>query len=125
MASCCWVVGNSHFLNLDTGLTFFLTLTLCSFLLAQREDAGNGARRSLMWLSWAAMAGATLSKGLIGLMIPGAVLVIYSLIYRQFSFWRRLHLLTGSLLFLLLAAPWFVLVSERNPGFADFFFIHG
>lgn len=124
MASCCWVVGNSHFLNLDTGLTFFLTLTLCSFLLAQREDAGNGARRSWMWLSWAAMAGATLSKGLIGLMIPGAVLVIYSLIYRQFNFWRRLHLLTGSLLFLLLAAPWFVLVSERNPGFADFFFIH-
>jgi 4-amino-4-deoxy-L-arabinose transferase-like glycosyltransferase len=124
MGSCCWVVANSHFLNLDTGLNFFLTLTLCAFLLAQREDAGNGERRSWMWLCWAAMAGATLSKGLIGLMIPGAVLVLYSLVYRQFSYWRRLHLITGLVLFLLLAAPWFILVSERNPGFADFFFIH-
>lgn len=124
MGSSCWVVANSHFLNLDTGLTFFLTTALCAFLLAQREDAGHGARRGWMWLCWAAMAGATLSKGLIGLMIPGAVLVIYSLVYRQFGFWRRLHLITGLILFLALAAPWFILVSERNPGFADFFFIH-
>ncbi len=28
------------------------------------------------------------------------------------------------LIFLVLAAPWFVLVSLRNPGFAEFFFIH-
>jgi 4-amino-4-deoxy-L-arabinose transferase-like glycosyltransferase len=32
--------------------------------------------------------------------------------------------LWGPLLFLALAAPWFVLVSMRNPEFAKFFFIH-
>lgn len=124
MGSSCWVMANSHFLNLDTGLTFFLTLSLCAFLLAQREDAGLAARRNWMWLCWAAMAGATLSKGLIGILIPGAVLVLYSLLFRQFFFWRRLHLITGLILFLALSAPWFVLVSMRNHDFAQFFFVH-
>ncbi|WP_166642096.1 ArnT family glycosyltransferase [Paludibacterium purpuratum] len=124
MGSSCWVVLNSHFLNLDTGLMAFLTLSLCSFLLAQREDAGQSARRSWMWLCWAGMAGATLSKGLIGIAIPGAVLVLYSLLFRQFAFWRRLHLVSGLIVLLLLTAPWFIQVSLKNPGFAHFFFIH-
>ena len=124
MGSSSWVMANSHFLNLDTGLTFFLTLTLCAFLLAQREDAGLAARRNWMWTCWAGMAGAVLCKGLIGLAIPGAVLVLYSLLLRQFFFWRRLHLISGVVLFLALCAPWFVLVSMRNPEFAHFFFIH-
>jgi len=124
MGSCCWIVGNSHFLNLDSGLTFFLTSALCAFLLAQHQDCAERERRRWMWLCWAAMAGATLSKGLIGLMIPGAVLVLYSLLLRQFAFWRQLHLLSGLTLFLLLTAPWLILVSLKNPGFAHFFFIH-
>jgi len=124
MGSSCWVVANSHYLNLDTGLTFFLTLTLCAFLLAQRDDAGLSAQRGWMWLCWSAMAGAVLSKGLIGILIPGAVLVLYSLIYRQFAFWKRLHLVSGLILFLLLSAPWFVLVSLKHHQFAHFFFIH-
>lgn len=120
----CWTMANAHFLNLDTGLTLFLTLALCAFLLAQREDSGHAARRGWMWGCWAAMAGATLSKGLIGIMIPGAVLIVYSLVWRKFAFWRQLHLFTGLLLFLLLTAPWFIAVSHANPGFARFFFIH-
>jgi 4-amino-4-deoxy-L-arabinose transferase-like glycosyltransferase len=35
-----------------------------------------------------------------------------------------LHVLTGSVLFLAICAPWFVLVSLRNPEFAWFFFVH-
>ncbi|BEV73620.1 glycosyltransferase family 39 protein [Paludibacterium sp. THUN1379] len=124
MGSSSWVMLNSHFLNLDTGLTCFLTMTLCAFLLAQREDAGRSERRGWMWLSWAGMAGAILCKGLIGIAIPGAVLVFYSLLFRQFAFWRRLHLISGIILLLALTAPWLVLVSLKNPDFARFFFIH-
>ena len=124
MGSSCWVMANSHFLNLDTGLTFFLTLSLCAFLLAQREDAGHAERRSWMWMCWAAMAGATLSKGLIGIVIPGATLVLYSLLFRRYDFWRQLDCWIGLLIYLVLTAPWFILVSLRNPSFAHFFFIY-
>src|SRR6185436_18971456 len=77
-----------------------------------------------MWLAWAAMAGATLSKGLIGIVIPGGSLVLYTVVTRDLAVWRRLHLVTGSLIYLLLAAPWFIAVSRANPEFFDFFFIH-
>jgi len=122
-AGTAWIIVNSHFLSLDMGLTFFLTLALCGFLVAQRDGAGPVEQRHAMWLCWAAMAGATLSKGLVGLVIPGATLVLYSLIQRQFGFWRRMHWLSGLAIYFALTAPWFVAVSLKNPGFFDFFFI--
>ena len=118
-----WIVANSHFLSLDMGVSFFLTVALCGFMLAQHEGASRGETRGWMWATWAAMAGATLSKGLIGLLIPGATLVLYSLINWQWAFWKRMHWLSGLALFFALTAPWFVLVSARNPDFAHFFFI--
>ncbi|OHX12617.1 hypothetical protein BI347_03200 [Chromobacterium sphagni] len=121
--SCAWIVANSHFLSLDMGVSFFLAAALCGFLLAQRDGASPRDARNWMWLTWAAMAGATLSKGLIGLLIPGATLVLYSLLNWQWAFWKRMHWLSGLALFFALTAPWFVLVSERNPTFAHFFFI--
>jgi 4-amino-4-deoxy-L-arabinose transferase-like glycosyltransferase len=122
-ASTPWIILNSHFLTLDSGLSAFLTLALCALMLAM---AANNPRSQGRWmlLCWAAMALATLSKGLVGLVIPGATLVIYSLWQRDFAIWRQLQWLRGMALFLLIAVPWFVAVSLRNPGFAEFFFIH-
>jgi 4-amino-4-deoxy-L-arabinose transferase-like glycosyltransferase len=124
LAGSVWTIANSHFLTLDMGVTFFLTVTLCGFLWANDATATARESRYAMWLTWAAMALATLSKGLIGVLIPGAVLVLYSLINWQWAYWRRLQWLPGIALFALIAAPWFIVVSARNPGFAQFFFIH-
>ncbi|OWY37386.1 hypothetical protein CEK28_17030 [Xenophilus sp. AP218F] len=121
--SMAWMISNSHFLSLDMGVSFFLTVALCGFLLAQQDDATAAETRGWMWVTWAAMAGAVLSKGLIGLLIPGATLVLYSLCNWQWAFWKRMHWISGLILFFALAAPWFVLVSQRNPDFAHFFFI--
>jgi len=121
---CTWIVANSHFLTLDAGLTCFLTLTLCAVVLALRPGIGAQEQRRWVWAAWAGMALAVLSKGLVGIVIPGAVLVLHSLWQRDFSLWRRLHWISGLAVFLAICAPWFVLVSMRNPGFAEFFFIH-
>ena len=122
--STTWIVCNSHFLTLDSGLNAFLTLTLCALLLAQNAGTDARAQRRWMLLAWAGMALAMLSKGLVGIVIPGATLVIYSLWQRDWQLWRRLQWLRGGALFLAIAAPWFIAVSLRNPGFAEFFFIH-
>jgi 4-amino-4-deoxy-L-arabinose transferase-like glycosyltransferase len=123
-ASTAWIAANGHFLSLDAGLMFFLTLSLCAVLLAEQRNVPDAARRCWVWLAWAGMAGAVLSKGLVGLLIPGCVLLVSALWLRDFGLFRRLHWGSGTALFLVLTVPWFVLVSQRNPGFAEFFFVH-
>ncbi|HEV3423620.1 MAG TPA: glycosyltransferase family 39 protein [Paraburkholderia sp.] len=112
-----------HFNTLDMGLSFWMELTLCSLLLAQRPDLPTGQVRLWMWLCWASMAFAVLSKGLVGVILPGAVLVLYTLIARDWAIWKRLHLIGGLILFFAITTPWFVLVQQRNPEFLNFFFI--
>ncbi len=123
LATPAWNLG-SHFNSLDMGVSGALACVLAAVLIAQHPDATPAARRGWMLFAWAAMAVAVLTKGLIGIALPGLVLVIYTLMTRDFALWRRLHIVSGALLLLAIAAPWFVLVSVRNPEFARFFFIH-
>ncbi len=123
-ASTSWIIGNSHFLTLDAGLTLFLSLALCAVLLAAYASPEPAMRRRWIHVAWVAMAGAVLSKGLVGIVIPGAVLVFASLWRRDLTLWRGMQWASGLVVFCVLTAPWFVLVSLRNPGFAQFFFIH-
>jgi 4-amino-4-deoxy-L-arabinose transferase-like glycosyltransferase len=112
-----------HFNALDMGLSFWMALTLCALLLAQRPGLAPRAARGWMWLCWAAMAFAVLSKGLVGLILPGAVLVLYTLVTRDWALWKRLYLVSGVVIFFAIVTPWFVLVQQRNPEFFNFFFI--
>ncbi|MBU9440409.1 glycosyltransferase family 39 protein [Burkholderia multivorans] len=112
-----------HFNALDMGLAFWMALSLCALLLAQRPGLRPAAVRGWMWVCWAAMAFAVLSKGLVGVILPGAVLVLYTLIARDWALWKRLYLVSGLVLFFAIATPWFVLVQQRNPEFFNFFFI--
>ena len=124
LASSVWHSGLAHLLTLDAVLSFWLALALCAFLLAQHPGAAGSARRNWMLVAYAAAAGATLTKGLVALVIPGATLVLYTMLTRDTGPWRRLHALPGLAVYLALTAPWFVLVERANPGFAQFFFVH-
>jgi len=122
-SSFYWIIG-SQVDSVDMGLSGMMTLSLCALLLAQRAGAGAAARRNWMLACWAGMALATLSKGLVGIVLPGGVLVVYTLLARDWHLWTRLHPVKGLALFLAIAAPWFVLVGLKNPEQPHFFFIH-
>jgi 4-amino-4-deoxy-L-arabinose transferase-like glycosyltransferase len=108
--------------TLDMGLTAWTTVAVCAFLLASSgEERG---RRPWMLLAWAAMALAVLSKGLIGILFPAAAIFLHCLANNEWRLLRRLEWARGIAVFLAIAAPWFILVSRRNPEFAQFFFVH-
>jgi 4-amino-4-deoxy-L-arabinose transferase-like glycosyltransferase len=113
----------SEIVTLDMGLTFWMTLGVCSFLIAQRTS-NAASERKWMLLAWAGMAGAVLSKGLIGIVFPAAAIFLYCVIARDFRLLLRLHWGLGLVVFFAISAPWFILVSRENPEFARFFFIH-
>ena len=52
---------------------------------------------------------ATLAKGPIGALLPGLVIGVFLCVKRDLPFVRHLHLVTGGLLFLLIAGSWYAL----------------
>ena len=113
-----------HINTLDMGLSAMMTLALCGLLVAQHNDASRAEQRNGMLVCWAGMALAVMSKGLIGVVLPGAVLFIYTFVSRDWMIWKRLHAGWGLVVFFVITTPWFVLVSLDNPEFLQFFFIH-
>jgi 4-amino-4-deoxy-L-arabinose transferase-like glycosyltransferase len=112
-----------HLLGLDMAVSVLMSAALFCFMLGVQEEPGRG-RRLLFWGLYASAALATLTKGLIGFLIPGAVMFLWLLLIGQ---WRRLrpsYLPSGMVIFLAIAAPWHALMAQRNPGWAHFYFIH-
>ncbi len=124
LATMVWHAGIAQIVTLDSGLSFFLALGFAALVIAQRAETGVPARRTWMWVAAAALAGATLSKGLIGLVLPGGALVVYTAATRDFALWRRLSIGSGLVVYLVLTTPWFVAVALANDEFLRFFFIH-
>jgi len=113
-----------QYLTLDMGLTFFLTCALAFFIMAQRAEPPDPARTRWMLLAWGALACAVLSKGLVGIVLPGLALGAYMALTRDFGLLRRLAIAPGIGVFLAISVPWFLLVQDRNPEFFRFFFIY-
>ncbi|MGH7167138.1 MAG: ArnT family glycosyltransferase, partial [Nitrospiraceae bacterium] len=89
----------------DSVLIFFTTLALFSFWLGLHLE---GRARHFFWLFYLGMALATLTKGPVGVAVPLLAVVPYLTVTRRWGqFWQRGFPLSGALLFLLLALPWY------------------
>ena len=123
LSSSLLYVLMGHINTLDMGVTFFLTLGIAGLLLGQAQ-ADRKKQRNWMMLAWAGLALAVLSKGLMGLVLPGAALFIYCVVQRDFGVLKRMHWLPGLAVFFVITVPWFVLVMQANPEFFERFFIY-
>lgn len=123
LGSSLLYVMMSHINTLDMGLTFFITLGVLSLLLGQTES-NLKQQKNWMLLAWAGLALAVLSKGLMGIVLPGTAVFIYCMVQRDFGLLKRMYWLPGMTVFLLISAPWFYLVMQANPEFFERFFIY-
>lgn len=113
----------ARILLIDMAVSVLMSATLFCFILGVREPPG-GRRRWLFYGMYASAALATLTKGLIGFLVTGAVMFLWLLICNQ---WRRLrpfYLPSGAGLFLAIAAPWHILAAQHNDLWANFYFVH-
>jgi len=105
----------------DMTLTCTLSAALAFFIMAAREGESRKGVYYHLFYFFAALA--VLTKGLIGIVFPGAIIFLYMLSTRNWRLLKEMRLLTGIPLFLVVCAPWFIMVSLKNPEFPRFFFI--
>lgn len=116
MGSCIGLWLFTRILIPDVMLTLTTALAMWAFLRTQDEEEP----RPLLWacIMAASLAGGFLLKSLVGIVFPMAAAGLYLLFTRQLTsrpVWKRLHLWWGIPIFLLLAVPWHVLATVRNP----------
>jgi len=112
--------------NLTDGLlTFFFTATLLAAraTVLRRESGRRWA--ALAALTGACAAAAFLTKGLIAVVLPGAIVLAWAAATRRLATaLRALAVSPTPLVFAALAAPWLLAAERRHPGFLEFFFVH-
>ncbi|MHB8909602.1 MAG: glycosyltransferase family 39 protein [Syntrophales bacterium] len=105
---------------LDMPLAFFVCIAIW---FGFRYYAAGERRRLRLYLLYLFSALAFLAKGLIGIVFPFGVVILWLLFSRR---WRETFALVspvGILLFAAIALPWVILVQQANPDFFRFFFI--
>ncbi|MHB8501324.1 MAG: ArnT family glycosyltransferase [Candidatus Acidiferrales bacterium] len=121
MATCIGLFLFTRILIPDVMLTFTVALAIWAFLRALDEEEPHPRL-------WAAVLAASLGTGLlikslIGVLFPLAAAVIYLFLTHQLFLartWKRLRLFSGTLIVLLIAAPWHILATLRNPPYFYF-----
>ena len=109
----------SQALLIDILLTACMTATMLAVYAAHTSEH---KRRWALLVAFSVALG-VLAKGLVALVLPGAIALAFLLQRRDFATMRALLHWQALLLFAVVAVPWFVIVSMRNPEFVQFFFV--
>ncbi len=110
----------------DVMQTFTIALAIWAFLRALDEEETH-PRVWAMVLA-ASLGAGLLLKSLIAVVFPAAIGLIYLFLTRQFfarRTWKRLHPMSGLLILLVIAVPWHILATMRNPPSFAFTFHSG
>lgn len=113
----------AHSITLDMTVSVWMTVTLLSFIVATNCAKHSAAQRNLYWLMFASAACAVLTKGLIGIVLPGMVVVTWLIIFNRFRDLKWIPWFSGFAIFFCISLPWHILVQIKNPEFFHFYFI--
>lgn len=105
----------------DVMLTFTTAMAMWAFLRALDEAEPNP--RLWAFLFAASLGVGLLLKSLIAVVFPAGAAIIFLFLTHQFfkaKTWKRLHVFTGLLVVILIAAPWHILATLRNPPYFSF-----
>jgi 4-amino-4-deoxy-L-arabinose transferase-like glycosyltransferase len=116
IATCVGLFLFTRIVIPDVTLTLTIALAMWAFLRALDEEEPHP--RFWAFILAASIGIGVLLKSLIGAVFPIAAGVLYLFLTRQFFVartWKRLRPISGFFIALLVAAPWHILATLRNP----------
>lgn len=102
----------------DPALSFSVLLATYGFW----RGVAQGDRRWAL-AGFAGLGLGLLAKGPLAVVLVAIPAFAWTVGYRQWRAFLRLPWLTGVLLMLLIAVPWYLLAEQRTPGFLDYFLV--
>jgi len=103
----------------DLFLVLGTTLTMVAFRMALETSSRGWGYGFFVGLSIGLLA-----KGPLTLVLAGPPIFVYCLFTCQWRHvWQRIPWLSGTLLMLLVAVPWYLLAENHTPGFLDYFIV--
>jgi 4-amino-4-deoxy-L-arabinose transferase-like glycosyltransferase len=121
IVSCAGVFLFTRVMIPEAWLSCFLLIGHYCFL---RALLGVEVDKRYYFGFYAATAMAVLTKGLIGIVFLAGPALIFLLLTGNYSKWREMRILSGALLFAVIAVPWHLLAGLRNEGFFWFYFVN-
>jgi len=121
LSTCAGLFLFTRVLISDVMLT--LTIALAIWSLVRALDEAEPHPRRWAMLMWASLGAGLLIKGLIAIVFPVGVGLLFLVFERRLldrKVWSRLQPLTGVVVLIAIAAPWHVLATLRNPPYFDF-----
>ncbi len=118
--SLAFLIGGQY-INHDMVVAAWIGVAITGFGLSILH--GPTPHRGLAWLGFAACGMGVLAKGLIGLVLPGLVMVLWVTLTRQWHRAWRLPWLSGLGLLAAITLPWFIWVERVHPGVFDYLII--
>lgn len=121
LASSFMFFSFSYLCMSDIFLVLFDTITLALFY----AGANNQPKRNLLWwLASVSMGLAFVTKGPIGIVLPGIAAIAYLAITKQLRSIRPVHVVVAAITVCLIAVPWFYAAYQANGTWAlAYFFI--
>jgi 4-amino-4-deoxy-L-arabinose transferase-like glycosyltransferase len=116
--------GGSHYANLDMTVAGIITATVMAAAAAAFRLENGERHRGMLGLAYALAAAGFLAKGLIGIVLPGGIIVFWLLARRRWDLLRRMFWLPGLAIFLVVALPWMVAMQQRYPDFFDYYIVY-
>lgn len=118
--SLAFLVGGQY-VNHDMAVASWIGVAIWCFAFAFM--AGDKPNAMLARLGFVACAFGMLSKGLIGIALPGVVIFLWLIWTGQFKKIVHLPWLSGLALFAAIAVPWFVLAQQKHPELFNYMFV--
>ena len=122
LASSSLFFALTRIITLDMTFTTFLTACLGCFLVAKHEPH-HLKRLPYVLLSYAFAGCAFMTKGLIGWLFPGMIVLVWATIFEEWQNTKHYQIAIGVLIVLAISLPWHIWVQIRNPEFFHFYFI--
>ena len=120
----CTSIGTYMFTRIMIPEAIYSLEFIAAFYLFLRAWMGTLSPRAGYWGCAALVGLAVITRALIGVVFPVAILTLFVLLTGGGKRWREIPIVSSVLIFLAIAVPWHLVAGLRTPGFFWYFFMN-